>query len=834
MSIITAVVLVASLVALGALARPLGRWLRLPASIVLAAGGIALGVVSLHSLNHPGAILPAELSEQLLGLSVGSSLFLYVFLPTLIFQGALGVDMHRVREDLLPILIMALVAVVVATFGIGLALWPLAGVPLLACLLLGALVATTDPVAVIAIFREVGAPERLTRLVEGESLFNDAAAISLFLIFTAAIVAPHTLSVGGVLASLLLLPLGGAMVGAGVAMIFLLLARLLIDDRVSVVSLSLAVPFISFFLAEDVLGVSGVIAVVFAGVTLATLTPGRIAERTWRHLTDTWEQLASFAAILIFVLTSLRVPELVEGADATDLLLLAVVFVAALLSRALIIFGLFPLLARLRLSEGISKTYGTVMLWGGLRGSMTLALALAITENPAIPRPIAAFVATLATGFTLLTLFVQGTTLRLLIQRLHLNVLSGIDRAVRDLALKATVEKVEDLARALALRFRSEQARADAAYIGFDEPVEQGGSVSTRDLTPEEKLTLALVTLTARQREVVLSQFAEGRMSPGIARQLASEARRRLDAVRLAGEEGYRKANGAEIGFDRLDRLSLALQRRTGISRPMSRRLADRFERLVALSLVIDRLTLYARAELRPLLGAEPVEAAIAILSERQSLLEREISALRLQYPQYVEKLEGWIVARAAHAFQAGEIDRLHQAGVISEEVARSLLGELDGDGAVSASSPPLDLELDTMRLIERCDLFSDLSEADRKDLARFLRAYFVAPGEPVIRIGERGDAAFFIASGAMEVETGNARFRLGSGDVFGEMALVFNLPRQADVNAIAYSSLLRLSAQDFERFLARHPQLRSSIEAIARRRLALNESNAAEPVVAE
>ena len=153
MSIITAVVLVASLIALGALARPLGRWLRLPASIVLAAGGIALGVVSLHSLNHPGAILPAELSEQLLGLSVGSSLFLYVFLPTLIFQGALGVDMHRVREDLLPILIMALVAVVVATFGIGLALWPLAGVPLLACLLLGALVATTDPVAVIAIFR---------------------------------------------------------------------------------------------------------------------------------------------------------------------------------------------------------------------------------------------------------------------------------------------------------------------------------------------------------------------------------------------------------------------------------------------------------------------------------------------------------------------------------------------------------------------------------------------------------------------------------------------------------------------------------------------------------
>ena len=834
MSITTVVALVAVVVALGSLARPVARWLRLPVSIVLASGGTALGGLCLYSLANPGSLLPAEFSAQVLDLPIGSPLFLYVFLPTLIFQGALGVDMHRIREDILPILILALVAVVVATFGAGLALWPLAGMPLLACLLVAALIATTDPVAVIAIFREVGAPERLTRLVEGESLFNDAAAISLFLIFSTALTAPGSLSAFGVAASLVLLPLGGAVLGWLVAQTFLILARSLADDRITFVSLSLAVPYLAYWVSEEVFEVSGVIAVVSAGVTLATFAPGRIAGDTWRHLKDTWEQLASWSAILIFVMTSLLVPRLVGDATPHDLLLLLVVFVATLVARAVVIFGCFPLLARFGLYSGVSRSYTVVMIWGGLRGSMTLALALAVTENPAIPRPVAAFVATIATGYTLMTLFLQGTTLRLLIQRLRLDVLSGVDRAIRDLALAATADKVRALSRSMATRFRASSA-SDASQdeIAGDDhddvltslAVDPG--LSTASLTAEEKLRLALITLSDRQRQIVLRHFTEGKIAPAIARQLASEARRRLDLIRLSGKVGYAHANLSETGFDRFDRVSSILQRRLGYSGLLSKRLADRFERLAEISLLIDRLVPFAEAELRPVLGALPTDEAVTALTQRQTMVEREIAAIRLQYPAYVAKLENMIIARSVHAFKVIEIARLRRSGIINAEVARNLQEGLERRRVAEAKRPELDLGLDTQRLIDRCELFSDLSPDDKAELARHLRPHFAVPGMLLIRTGEIGDAAYFIASGAVEVDRGPIKVRLGSGEVFGEMAVIFDIRRSADVRAIAYSSLLRLSAQDFGRFLARHPGLRSKIEAGARARM---QENLAEP----
>ena len=118
-------------------------------------------------------------------LPLGSETFVYVFLPLLVFEGALASDVRRTVEDAAPILMLAVVATLATAAIVGVALWPFAGLPLVVCLLLGAVVATTDPAAVIAMFRDVGAPGRLTRLVEGEALLNDAAAIVLYSVLLA-------------------------------------------------------------------------------------------------------------------------------------------------------------------------------------------------------------------------------------------------------------------------------------------------------------------------------------------------------------------------------------------------------------------------------------------------------------------------------------------------------------------------------------------------------------------------------------------------------------------------------------------------------------------------
>jgi CPA1 family monovalent cation:H+ antiporter len=130
-------------------------------------------------------------------------------------------------------------------------------------------------------------------------------------------------------------------------------------------------------------------------------------------------------------------------------------------------------------------------------------------------------------------------------------------------------------------------------------------------------------------------------------------------------------------------------------------------------------------------------------------------------------------------------------------------------------------MELNREQLIARVPLFAALDGQRLKAIARLLRPRLALPGERVITRGARGDTMYFVASGAVEVRIGAAPIRLGSGDFFGEIALVTHLPRTADVTALGYCHLLVLRQRDFERLLAGNPDLRERIDTVARERLA-------------
>ena len=129
------------------------------------------------------------------------------------FEAAFTSDVRRIIEDAAPILMLAVIATMVTAAIVGLALWPFAALPLVVCLLLGAVVSTTDPAAVIAVFRDVGAPARLTRLVEGEALLNDAAAIVLYTVLLGIIVSGRPPVLGAVRSNSSCSFLGGAVLG---------------------------------------------------------------------------------------------------------------------------------------------------------------------------------------------------------------------------------------------------------------------------------------------------------------------------------------------------------------------------------------------------------------------------------------------------------------------------------------------------------------------------------------------------------------------------------------------------------------------------------------------
>src|ERR1700722_469081 len=188
LNIVLLLAVLATLLVVVAVAQPVAVRLKVAPVVLLAVIGVAIGAVSIVLVHTPVSDRFGDCAGLSAALPVGAETFIYVFLPLLVFEGAITADVRRILEDAAPILMLAVVATVVCTAVVGFALWPIAGLPLVVCLLLGSVVATTDPAAVIAVFRDVGAAARLTRLVEGEALLNDAAAIVMFTVLLGVIV----------------------------------------------------------------------------------------------------------------------------------------------------------------------------------------------------------------------------------------------------------------------------------------------------------------------------------------------------------------------------------------------------------------------------------------------------------------------------------------------------------------------------------------------------------------------------------------------------------------------------------------------------------------------
>jgi monovalent cation:H+ antiporter, CPA1 family len=276
-----------------AISQPLAARLKLPQSVVLAAVGIGIGALPAFTAQS-GLSGPMDAATDLFAkLPLNSVIFIYVFLPLLVFEAGVATEVKRTIEDAAPILVLAVVATLITAAAIGLALWPFAQVPVVVCLLLGSIVATTDPAAVIAVFREVSAPRRLTWLVEGEALLNDAAAIALFILLLGFIQAGRQPSAIAGLTEFTLLFAGGGVFGYLAGRLLLWTIRHVSGDRLAEATLTLAFAYLSFIAAERLFHVSGVVAVLTAGLTLSAVGPSRIAPENWSFLTELWEQIAS-------------------------------------------------------------------------------------------------------------------------------------------------------------------------------------------------------------------------------------------------------------------------------------------------------------------------------------------------------------------------------------------------------------------------------------------------------------------------------------------------------------------------------------------------------------
>ena len=803
---------VTALLGLVSLLLPLAERLSIPYAVLLAVVGIAIGgVANLPPAAQPGSII-GDVVSWLHDFGLSAESLLYVFLPALLFEAALNVDVRQLSDEVGPVLLLAVIGVIVCTFVVGFALWPISPVGLLACIILGAIIATTDPVAVVAIFHDIGAPRRLSTLVQGESLFNDAAAIAIYSLVVAMLAGDRPANPLDGLVSFARQFGGGLAVGHVAGWGITLFIPILRASRLAEATLTIAFAYVIFVVCDHYIGVSGVVAVASAALAVSAGGRRRLSPSNWESLVVTWEQLAFWASSLIFLFAAMQVPELLEKARWADFALLAALVIAALVARALTLYGLIPMLSFAGIAKPIDRGHKLVMLWGGMRGAVSLALALAAAENAALPPEVRQFVGILATGFVLFTLLVTAPTMRPLMRLLKISSLAPAEIAVSQrvigLSLSSIPEEIETVGRQHQI---SPEIVAEVAKVYDGRSSQLAGAVAENGKLPDGlRERVALYVLADREQEFCLEYFESRTVSRRVAASLLAHAARLRDGAR---------SEGAAL------RLSRAIHHRLGIARPLARLLGDRFEVQLAARFVLQNVIAFNREQIEEVFGAGPRAAMAGQLDQRFGAIDRAIAALKLQYPTYARQLELQFLARMAARLEEERYRRLRAESIINQDMYEDLQRKLRPRRRAVEVRPTLDLGLKREELVSRVAMFAALDAKSRRAVARMLRPQLAVPDDVIVHKGERGDAMYFISSGAVEVRISPTPVHLGSGDFFGELALLVADRRNADVVALGYCQLLSLAARDLHRLFGTEPALRDQIHAVAQARTAAAET---------
>ena len=390
--------------------------IKLPFTVGLVIVGVLFGLISSH-LSAFGFLSDLALTPDII---------LHLILPVLIFDAAINIKTMTLLKNIVPVLLLAVVGLLMSAAIIAIGLSVSTELSLIVALLFGALISATDPVAVIALFEEVGAPSRLTTLVDGESLFNDATAIVLFNIVLAIILqvsgSPDP-SFFGIVGNFLFTLIGGLLVGSLIGFAGFSLLRYDKKSFPYIMTITLVVAYLSFILADE-LEVSGVMSTLAAGIILRHFSLRSETSTKALFVTKTlWEYVAFVANSIIFLLLGLTEFHLFQNTTnllgTIGMLLIAIPLITV--ARAAAIYTLIPLYNKFTKHTPISKGYQLILLLGGLRGAVPVALVLAIplTLNND-PFPFRTTVIHLTLGYILFTLLVQGTAMKSLMHKLGL------------------------------------------------------------------------------------------------------------------------------------------------------------------------------------------------------------------------------------------------------------------------------------------------------------------------------------------------------------------------------------------------------------------------------
>ena len=665
-------------------------------------------------------------------------------------------------------------------------------------MLFGALISATDPVAVIALFKELGAPERLTVLVEGESLLNDATAIVVFGILLAIAIGGESLSWSNtdtIVIEFLWVFVGGGLVGAGLGFV---VSELLYQLRVgvsAVLTMSLVVAYGSFILAEHTLHVSGVMAGATAAVVLSGFGMTRLRHEASHAATEFWEVIALICNSLLFLLVGLSVD---MGALASAIVPAAVTVILILAARGAAVYTLVPITTKLFSLPHVSVSERHIMWWGGLKGGLAIAIVLSIPEH----LPGRELLLNITLAVVLFTMLVNAPTIRPLMSKLGLDRLSKEE----ELELRHALLSAQHQAEHLLTRFRVPEIISKETHEEVrsrtDDTFKPPVSETAEQDDAQDRYVAEL--LAARWEVAELkSLYEQGVIPQHVYLDIRNELQNRRDLDAETMEEHEQSI------VSRLESALMKLLREKNWSAPLlsvyqRMRLAGHLRRDIAGILICSRVIEMLAAD--DDLHREARETVGREYERRLAQHLANVGEIQREFPDFYRRFE---TRFSSEVSLTGAI--LHVRHALHD-------GEL-GSKAFNVIESRVRNTLSKLELRETIPLFADLPEFSLRRLSSRSQSAIYLAGDTIIEYRAKGDAFYVITQGDVCVFRSVAGEEkqigtLGAGDFIGETSLLYYggakvHTRSATIRAQSFVTLLRLPRREMQTLMKKHPELR-------------------------
>ncbi|MGE0079172.1 MAG: cation:proton antiporter [Bacteroidales bacterium] len=784
----------------------------LPYTISLLIIGLILGVLTRSGLLLDFGMQPIADSVKWAG-SINPHLILYLFLPTLIFEAAYALHVHTFKKSLANSLILAIPGIVVAmcitalfvmminALGIGLGQWTW-----VLAFLFGAIISATDPVAVVAILKEVGASKKLSTITESESMLNDGTAIVFFLAIFALVVGDN--SGGNAILQFLKVSLGGIVVGGSVAWLAIMWIKRVFNDALIEITVIIGAAYLTFFLAENIFHVSGVISVVTLGIAMAGPGKTRVSPGVTHFLHEFWELAAFIANTLIFLIVGVVIAQHILF-TFSDLIVLLIIYVGIHVARLGTIYVFYPIMRKI--GYGLSLKDSIVLWWGGLRGAVGLALALIVAIEERIPVEVRSQVLSLTAGIVVLTSLINATTVKWLIDKLGLSNIGVIKAGLMQqsiLQVRLSGEKEID-------KLKENRFMADANWEKVNEFLVDSYEIveETKLFKIDDAVAETRKRLLQKEKESYWRQFGLGMLSSDGVQLLSDQ----IDSLMDSGGKISLSAREDIEMLWHTPKTTAKLQGIPLIGNFWKRRFFDR----LAISYDCARAFVTAQEEgIKSLssliIGFSMGEADSNKEAEMLSSIEDELNANRITgltflrnlketYPDVCKAIETQLASRSLLNQQQEMVERLRKQGRLEpDEVERIEATIHAGMKRLLDTSPSIDFAFEAMSVLLNTPGFERLSRTELHAVIKMAQAKVYPAESKVYKEGAAFDGIYIVINGSARSLAGDKLVAVKEAtDSIGSYEYLSGEQRRHTVVAETPLTVLRISQSVIENLVS-------------------------------